>query len=101
MKNLLSLFGLKPLVIAAAFAAVVSASAQVPSQLQPPAGNVETQRLHGEGVQIYISAPNPSVPGQFVWTFVAPRATLTNGGGHVIGHHFGGPTWQADNTGSL
>ena len=84
----------------AAISSFVTASAQIPPQLVPPVGSVEVLRLNGEGVQIYTSVEDPNHPGSYVWLFVAPAATLSNNGGHVKGHHFAGPTWQADNTGS-
>jgi hypothetical protein len=63
-----------------------------PSSLLPPAGNVPYLVGHGDGVQIYQCT---STPAGFAWTFVAPRANLTDNRGQVIITHFGGPTWQA------
>lgn len=100
MKHFLTRNGLRLLIATAALAAFATASAQIPAQLVPPVGNVEVKRANGDGVQIYVSVANPNAPGQFIWAFVAPNATLSNNGGHVFGHHFAGPTWQADNTGS-
>jgi hypothetical protein len=100
MNSFLRQSGLRLLIAATAIAAFLTASAQVPTQLIPPAGNVEVLRLHGDGVQIYVSTPNPSNPSQFVWTFTAPSADLSNNGGHSMGSHYVGPTWEANN-GSL
>ena len=61
--------------------------------LLPPAGNHPYLIAHGVGVQIYRC--DATATG-FAWTFVAPRADLTDNRGRVIIHHFGGPTWQAD-----
>jgi hypothetical protein len=72
---------------------------EVPGKLIPPRGNVEIARGYGVGVQIYHSAPSPTDPTQFVWQFFAPEATLFDDGRPII-HHFGGPSWQA-NDGSL
>jgi hypothetical protein len=74
------------------------ASAQLPN---PPTGNKEIFRAYGVGVQIYHSAPSATDPTKFVWKFFAPEATLFNGGGKAMIHHFGGPSWQSLQDGSL
>jgi hypothetical protein len=74
----------------------VTAQAQAapsPGSLLPPAGNHPYLIGHGRGVQIYRCA---TTANGLAWTFVAPRADLTDNRGRVIIHHFGGPTWQAD-----
>ena len=49
-------------------------------------------QLLGSGVQIYSCAP----AGEgFAWHLKGPDARLTDAAGHVAGHHFAGPTWQA------
>ena len=45
---------------------------------------------HGVGVQIY------QCNGAGTWSFVAPRADLFGDNGKLIIHHFGGPSWQAN-----
>jgi hypothetical protein len=100
MNHILRKGGLRLLLASAAIAAFLLASAQAPTAIQPPPGNTEVLRAYGEGVQIYVSRPSATNPGQFVWAFVAPDATLYNNGGHIIGHHYVGPTWEANN-GSL
>jgi hypothetical protein len=64
-----------------------------PSSLLPPAGNFPYLVGHGTGVQIYRCSATST---GFAWTFVAPRANLTDARGRVIISHFGGPTWQAN-----
>jgi len=76
------------------------AQAAVPAELVPPPGNVEVVRAHGVGVQIYRSVPSASDPTKLIWKFVAPEATLFNGGGKEIARHFAGPSWKSNN-GSL
>jgi hypothetical protein len=74
----------------------LAASAQAapsPSSLLPPRGNLPYLIGHGRGVQIYRCA---TTANGFAWTFVAPRAVLTDNRGRVIIQHFGGPTWQAN-----
>lgn len=75
--------------------------ADVPPKLVPPEGNVEIVRALGVGVQIYHSAPSATDPTKFIWKFFAPEATLFNGGGKALIHHFGGPSWQSNQDGSL
>ena len=57
-------------------------------------------QLQGKGVQIYTcskdAAAGIDAGGHFAWTLKAPEATLTSADGKVAGHHFAGPTWQAD-----
>lgn len=83
-------------VLSPALASQAQARPAAPSsllRLLPPAGNHPFLDGHGRGVQIYRCAPTA---GGLAWTFVAPRADLTDDRGRVIIHHFGGPTWQAD-----
>ena len=75
----------------------IPASADVPAALIPPDGNVETVSLHGIGSQIYISTPRANDPTKFQWVLKAPAALLYNNGGHIMGSHYGGPTWESDN----
>src|ERR1051325_8844084 len=77
--------------------ASLAAAAQVPLILEPPAGNVETVRAYGVGVQIYQSAARKDDSTKFEWVFKAPEATLYNHGGHVLGRHYAGPTWESTN----
>lgn len=47
----------------------------------------------GKGVQIYVCKASG-------WTLKAPDASLSDAKGHLIGKHFAGPSWQA-NDGSV
>ena len=49
--------------------------------------------LLGKGVQIYGCAPGEA---GYAWRLKAPDAVLTDAAGDKVGHHYGGPTWQAD-----
>ena len=55
-------------------------------------GHKEFLVAHADGVQIYTCT---STATGDAWTLTAPRATLRDRKGRVIGTHFGGPTWQA------
>lgn len=46
-----------------------------------------------KGAQIYSCKP---ANGSYVWSLKAPDAILSDVHGHVIGKHFAGPSWQAE-----
>ena len=68
---------------------------KVPAALRPPANETPFLEASGTGVQIYECLASTEAPGTFAWTFQAPEAVLTDRGGHVIGRHYAGPTWEA------
>src|SRR5258705_923879 len=64
----------------------------VPPALAVPEGNKLAFHLDALGVQIYgcqLTATGPA------WVFQAPEARLLNRGGHVVGTHYVGPTWES------
>ena len=50
-------------------------------------------QLLGKGMQIYNCV---GAEHSFAWHLKAPEATLSDAHGVVVGHHFAGPTWQAN-----
>lgn len=52
----------------------------------------------GKGVQVYVC--KAASGGTYAWALKGPDATLRDASGRVIGKHFAGPSWQA-NDGSL
>jgi hypothetical protein len=68
----------------------------IPPELVPPASAALLFELGARGVQIYECEATPNDPAVFAWTFKAPEAELLNARGKVVGTHFGGPTWQAN-----
>jgi hypothetical protein len=50
--------------------------------------------LQAQGVQVYACKPRAGETQAFAWSFVAPEATLLEGG-TVVGRHFAGPTWES------
>jgi hypothetical protein len=74
---------------------------EVPSDLTPPASAVLLFELGARGDQIYTCATKPENPDAYVWTFQAPQAELFNDHGEVVGSHFAGPTWQAQDGSSV
>ena len=83
--------------VAAAMAAATPASAaptapDVPARIAVPEGHKPFLIAHAIGVQRY---PCTSVPGGFAWGPSTPGAVLYGANGHLIGDHFGGPSWRA------
>jgi hypothetical protein len=64
----------------------------VPPALAVPEGNKLAFHLDAIGVQIYGCQATATGPA---WVFSAPEARLLNHGGHVVGTHYAGPTWEA------
>ena len=49
--------------------------------------------LHAQGVQVYVCS---QADAAYAWRLKAPDAVLMDAAGHRVGHHFAGPTWQAE-----
>jgi hypothetical protein len=64
------------------------AAPEVPGAIALTDGSKPYLIAHASGVQIYGCTGG-------AWTLTAPRATLTNDQGNVIGSHYAGPTWEA------
>ena len=67
---------------------------RVPEPLRPGAGEELAFVLAAEGVQVYSCKPSTKDPHSYTWAFVAPEATLLEGG-KIIGRHYAGPTWAS------
>ena len=79
-------------VTALGFAALAQAqSTEVPTNLQPPAGEKLVLKTHATGWQIYTCGPGTD--GKPAWTLKAPDAELHDTKGVVIAHHSAGPAW--------
>ncbi len=50
-------------------------------------------QLIGRGVQIYVCQDNV---GKYGWTLEGPDATLYGASGKIVGRHYFGPHWQAN-----
>ena len=70
----------------------------VPDKIQVGEGHKVFLVGHAVGVQIY--ACN-AVAGGYAWSFVAPRADLTDNNGKRIVTHFAGPSWRANDGSSV
>jgi hypothetical protein len=80
----------------AACAPSPSKSDELPLPLRVTESQVLKQKLHANGVQIYLCRPLPSDAARFEWSFKQPEATLFNKQGSNIGKHYAGPTWEAN-----
>jgi hypothetical protein len=66
--------------------------AQVPQQLQPPAGERLLLQVSAKGDQVY-TCKNDA--GKIAWVLKAPDAQLFDKDGKPFGKHFAGPSWEA------
>jgi hypothetical protein len=66
-------------------------SNQIPPQLRAPEGAKLLLHAIGKGDQIYTCKKQDA---GYAWTLKAPEAQLFDEKGHVIGRHFGGPSWR-------
>jgi hypothetical protein len=71
---------------------LVSHPPQIADLILAAAGRKEVIELRGTGAQVYTCEASPS---GLAWRLKAPDATLMDGTGAEIGHHFAGPSWQA------
>jgi hypothetical protein len=65
-----------------------------PAALAVPDGTRLAFSLSARGTQNYEC--RQAADGSFVWTFIAPDAQLYGPSGHLAGHHYAGPTWEAN-----
>ena len=64
----------------------------VPAELSVARGQILVLRAMGAGDQVYECR---DAGGTYTWTLKAPDARLLRTDGKVIGRHFAGPTWEA------
>jgi uncharacterized protein DUF3455 len=69
------------------------AAQQVPQQLQPPANEQLLLQVHAKGDQVYTCKSDAA---QFTWSLKAPDAQLFDKNGKLVGKHFAGPSWEAN-----
>ena len=85
----------KVLPLVAALAAV-SAFAQTPAEITPPAGNKAVLTLVGVGMLAYECKAVADKPGTFAWTFAGPDAKLLDANKKEVGKYYAGPTWESN-----
>ncbi len=69
---------------------------QVPKNLQVPDQQRLLLKAAAQGSQIYICHQLADNQSQFKWKLKAPDAKLFNSQGEVLGRHYAGPTWEAN-----
>lgn len=74
--------------------ALAAAPQDVPAALQAPTGQVLLWQAHGVGDQVYNCKAGGG--GQYVWALKAPDARLLSANREVLGRHFAGPSWEAN-----
>jgi hypothetical protein len=67
---------------------------KVSEPLRAPAGELLQMRAHASGVQIYECKMTVET-SRWEWVLRGPEAELRDDGGHVIGRHYAGPTWES------
>jgi hypothetical protein len=90
-----------PLLIAmassqSAFARGDGGAPSVAPAIAVPGGYKVEMMLRASGVQIYRCQATAQTATDYGWAFVAPEATLYDRDGAVAGHHYAGPTWEAN-----
>ena len=92
-----------PAAFAAGLAACASAPAPapaIPAALQPAPGQTLLKVVAARGVQVYECRAKKDAAGTPAstteWAFVAPEAELLDAGGQVVGKHYAGPHWEAN-----
>jgi Protein of unknown function (DUF3455) len=114
MKFLLSLKSAKSLTLVAATIATAIASSvtpsqasqptsiiqaeatQIPKNLQVPTGQKLLLKAAAEGTQIYTCRQVTDKESQYEWALKAPDAQLFDARREVLGKHYAGPTWEAN-----
>jgi hypothetical protein len=76
------------------FAICGSLLAQEPPGISLPENSRLVWAVVGEGVQIYEAKSNPA--RGYKWTLKAPEAELKDLSGKLLGKHFAGPGWSAN-----
>ena len=69
---------------------------EVAAELRPPAGQQLYFETLAEGVQVYECVTNDRAPTGYAWAFRGPEATLMDRQRAILGKHYGGPTWEAN-----
>jgi hypothetical protein len=82
-----------PILLAACSTSPSVTAPEVPTALQPPAGQVVYLEAFATGVQIYECSQKPD--STYEWTFKAPEASLATRSGQELGKHYAGPTWES------
>lgn len=80
-------------------AQALSCPKAIPASLAVPSGAHLAFSLEGVGTQNYVC--KQAADGSYAWTFVEPDATLYGWFGRIAGHHFAGPTWEANDGSSV
>jgi hypothetical protein len=68
----------------------------IPPSLKVTGNQAMSVALHGAGVQIYECRASKEAPNRFAWTLRSPEADLSDHAGKLVGRHYAGPTWEAN-----
>lgn len=73
-----------------------TAAPAVPDNIKAPATQTLALATRATGVQIYTCAPNKDDAARFEWVLKGPEADLFDASGRIVGKHYAGPTWEAN-----
>jgi len=92
------MFGVALLVLMPALVCGQQSAGELPPQLKVPEGTKLVLHAHAKGDQVYTCKQDG---GQYSWTLKAPDAQLFDQSGKAIGRHFGGPTWELNDSSAV
>jgi len=87
--------------VAACAAPATPPPSDVPPALRTSASERLLTVLAAKGVQVYECRAKADKPGVVEWAFVAPQAELFDARGALVGKHYGGPSWEANDGSKL
>lgn len=74
----------------------------LPEAVKVPAGHVVAMETVGTGELTYECKDKAGMPGQVEWTFIGPKAVLTDRNGTAVGKYYGPPaTWESNDGSSV
>jgi hypothetical protein len=73
-----------------------AAAPPAPLPVRVPADQQLLRQLHAKGVQVYQCQPAKNDASKWEWSFKQPEAILSTSMGKVVGKHYAGPTWEAN-----
>jgi hypothetical protein len=71
---------------------------QIPDAIQVPTGQRMLLSVAATGDQIYTCQAKADAPDQYAWTLKAPEAKLLDPQGEEVGIHYGGPSWEMNDS---
>lgn len=97
-----ALLGFTALTACTSMASTPFSQANLPAEIQVPAGNKVAWETVGTGDITYECKPKADAKGQAEWVFAGPKAVLKDRQGKQVGTYYGPPaTWEANDGSKL